>query len=139
MWWSLLLVLLASGGAFAAPAPSGAEHKEWLHSDERTREIMAGERKVAIVAEGCVDNMAASATNFLSALSLDIDDVRAGIDIAWLLYAGTLVFLMQLGFAQYEAGRIRPKNIISTYMKNIIDFGIHFGTHFGHPFWGQFG
>lgn len=29
---------------------------------------------------------------------------------------------MQLGFAQLEAGCMRQKNVVATYMKNIIDF-----------------
>ena len=31
-------------------------------------------------------------------LQLDVDDLRAGANIMWLLFSGCLVFLMQLGF-----------------------------------------
>ena len=45
-------------------------------------------------------------------------------DTLWLMLCGFLVFLMQLGFAQLEAGLMRQKNVVATYMKNIIDFVI---------------
>ena len=44
------------------------------------------------------------------------------MDASWVLTCATLVFLMQLGFAQLESGMCRPKNVVATYMKNIIDF-----------------
>lgn len=74
--------------------------------------------------------------------------VMLPMDASWVLTCATLVFLMQLGFAQVgrparrtacpschrctptpafgfsqlEAGLVRPRNVIATYMKNIIDF-----------------
>jgi hypothetical protein len=79
------------------------------------------------------------------------EGVLLPMDAAWVLSCATLVFLMQLGFAQLEvtcnprractsvpasplttltvynprraqSGMCRPKNVIATYMKNIIDF-----------------
>ena len=52
----------------------------------------------------------------------ELDTVLLPMDAAWVLSCATLVFLMQLGFAQLEAGICRPKNVIVTYVKNIADF-----------------
>ena len=46
------------------------------------------------------------------------------IDILWLLFAATLVFLMQAGFMCLETGLTRSKNNINAAMKNLVDFGI---------------
>jgi Amt family ammonium transporter len=46
------------------------------------------------------------------------------IDILWLLFAATLVFLMQAGFLCLETGLTRSKNNINAAMKNLIDFAI---------------
>ena len=58
----------------------------------------------------------------LDALLGEQDEILLPMDAAWVLSCATLVFLMQLGFAQLESGMCRPKNVIATYMKNIIDF-----------------
>jgi len=42
-------------------------------------------------------------------------------DVHWLLYAGTLVFLMQAGFAMLCAGSIRAKNASNIMLKNLLD------------------
>ena len=39
----------------------------------------------------------------------------------WLLYCGAIVFLMQAGFAIFEAGSLREKNIKNIMLKNILD------------------
>ena len=44
------------------------------------------------------------------------------LDTSWLLITSSLVFLMQLGFAMLEGGMCRQNNVISTYMKNLLDF-----------------
>ena len=49
-------------------------------------------------------------------------EVLAPQDMAWVIKSAALVFLMQLGFAQLEAGMCRPKNVVTTYVKNIADF-----------------
>jgi len=56
------------------------------------------------------------------ALDNELKTVLAPMDMAWVIGCATLVFLMQLGFAQLEAGMCRPKNVITTYVKNIADF-----------------
>lgn len=44
-----------------------------------------------------------------------------GLDVAWTLLAGVLVFYMQAGFAMLEAGSVRAKNSQHMIMKNVID------------------
>ena len=39
----------------------------------------------------------------------------------WLLYCGAIVFLMQAGFAIFEAGSLREKNIKNIMLKNVLD------------------
>ena len=45
----------------------------------------------------------------------------ADIDVHWILYCGTLVFLMQTGFAMLCAGSIRAKNAQNILLKNLLD------------------
>lgn len=45
----------------------------------------------------------------------------AALDTFWLLYCGALVFLMQGGFAIFEAGSLREKNSKNIMLKNILD------------------
>jgi ammonium transporter, Amt family len=41
---------------------------------------------------------------------------------SWLLtFAGTIIFLMQLGFAMLCAGSVRRKNVSNTLLKNVLD------------------
>jgi Amt family ammonium transporter len=51
-----------------------------------------------------------------------IADLTRGIDTAWLLITGFLVFWMQAGFALVEAGLTRSKNTTNILFKNLIDF-----------------
>lgn len=50
-----------------------------------------------------------------------VADLVAAIDTFWLLFAGTLVFFMQAGFAMLTAGFVRAKNTANILMKNMID------------------
>ena len=43
------------------------------------------------------------------------------VDVMWLMFAGSLVFFMQLGFALVEAGSVRAKNTKNILLKNILD------------------
>lgn len=65
----------------------------------------------------------------------------------WLLVCGCFVFFMQAGFACYEVGFVRPKNVISVAMENIVAlvvatltfFGVGFALMFGRSCAGLFG
>ena len=49
---------------------------------------------------------------------IDLTSKKNGVlmpmDASWVLTCATLVFLMQLGFAQLEAGTMRQKNVVAT-------------------------
>lgn len=49
-----------------------------------------------------------------------------GLDILWILVAGSLVFLMQAGFMALESGFTRSKNSINVATKNMTDFVLAF-------------
>lgn len=44
-----------------------------------------------------------------------------GVDIFFLIFAATVMFFMQAGFAMLCAGSVQAKNLQNTLMKNIID------------------
>jgi len=45
----------------------------------------------------------------------------AGLDVFYLLFAATMVFFMQAGFAMLCAGSVRQKNVKNIMLKNILD------------------
>lgn len=45
-------------------------------------------------------------------------------NIAWIIWAGVLVFFMQAGFALLESGSVRAKNAVNVMMKNYADMCI---------------
>lgn len=49
---------------------------------------------------------------------------KSAVDILWILISGTLVFIMQAGFAMVESGMTRSKNSINVAIKNLTDLGI---------------
>jgi len=49
-------------------------------------------------------------------------DLKVGLDTAWTLIAGMLVFFMNLGFAMVESGLCRAKNCTNILCKNFIVF-----------------
>ncbi len=51
-------------------------------------------------------------------------DPNAGVNMAWTLVTGFLVFFMQLGFALLGAGLIRSKNTVNYLTKSYMDFCI---------------
>jgi len=57
----------------------------------------------------------------MNSLELSNNITKAGLDVFFLLYAGTLVFLMQAGFAMLCAGSVRLKNVQNTMLKNLLD------------------
>lgn len=44
-----------------------------------------------------------------------------GVDVFFLIYAASLVFYMQAGFAMLCAGSVRYKNLQNTMLKNLLD------------------
>lgn len=46
------------------------------------------------------------------------------IDILWVLFSASLVFLMQAGFLCLETGMTRGKNNLNVTIKNLTDFGL---------------
>jgi len=63
----------------------------------------------------CISDGSAAAT---AAATLDIS---TGLDHFYLIYAGALVFFMQLGFAMLCAGSIRAKNVKNVLLWNLMD------------------
>lgn len=51
-------------------------------------------------------------------------DVRADMNIIWVMFAAALVFFMQAGFSLLETGLVRAKNTINVAMKNFTDFAV---------------
>ena len=52
---------------------------------------------------------------------LQREDLILGINSFYLIYAGALVFFMQLGFAMLCAGSIREKNVKNVLLWNLLD------------------
>lgn len=55
---------------------------------------------------------------------LAAESVQAILDNVWVFIAGTMVFLMQAGFAFVEAGLTRAKNVANIMAKNLADVAI---------------
>ncbi|MDF1541552.1 MAG: ammonium transporter [Anaerosomatales bacterium] len=51
-------------------------------------------------------------------------DVQVALDTVWVLVAGMLVFLMNLGFGLVESGFTRAKNTVNIISKNFIVFAV---------------
>jgi hypothetical protein len=45
------------------------------------------------------------------------EDTSAALDASWVFSSGIWVLMMQLGFAMFEAGAVRERNVIATYAK----------------------
>ncbi len=54
--------------------------------------------------------------------SLQIDQLKQGLDTVWVLLGAFLVFFMQAGFGMVESGFIRAKNTCNILTKNFLDF-----------------
>lgn len=70
-------------------------------------------------------------------------DLKVTVDTVWVLFAATLVFLMNAGFGLVESGLTRSKNTVNILSKNFIVFAIAslafwvvgFGLMFGDGNW----
>ncbi|EFJ40314.1 hypothetical protein VOLCADRAFT_69712 [Volvox carteri f. nagariensis] len=56
-----------------------------------------------------------------AAANTKASDVARSLDVAFMLYNGYMVFMMQLGFAVLCAGSIRTKNCMNILLKNVLD------------------
>src|SRR5574339_439859 len=54
----------------------------------------------------------------------DITSIKIGIDTAWVLLTGFLVFIMQLGFAILETGMIRHTAAVNALLENFLEAGV---------------
>ncbi|PNW78351.1 hypothetical protein CHLRE_09g400750v5 [Chlamydomonas reinhardtii] len=50
-----------------------------------------------------------------------LDQVEYGLNVSFVLASAYQVFVMQLGFALFAAGVVRPKNTVSIFIKNFFD------------------
>lgn len=85
----------------------------------------------------------------LEALEQNSQAVKVALDTIWVVFASTLVFFMNAGFAMLETGFCRQKNAVNMLSKNLIvfalatvafwaiGFGIMFGN--GNGFFGTHG
>jgi Amt family ammonium transporter len=81
--------------------------------------------------ETCLANLSAksssspSTEDLLICVSASFDArttyTNSALDVFYLLYAASLVFLMQAGFAMIAAGCVRTNNVQNTLLKNLLD------------------
>eukprot|EP00617_Octactis_speculum_P022457 CAMPEP_0185751326 /NCGR_PEP_ID=MMETSP1174-20130828/10090_1 /TAXON_ID=35687 /ORGANISM="Dictyocha speculum, Strain CCMP1381" /LENGTH=500 /DNA_ID=CAMNT_0028428245 /DNA_START=70 /DNA_END=1572 /DNA_ORIENTATION=+ len=66
----------------------------------------------------------------------NLESIAASTDAFYLLFAGTIVFFMQAGFALLEAGSLRQRNVQNILFKNLLDpcFGALAFWSFGYGF-----
>jgi Amt family ammonium transporter len=57
----------------------------------------------------------------LKCIADSLDETNNSVDTFFLIYAASLVFYMQTGFAMLCAGSVRIKNLQNTMLKNILD------------------
>lgn len=70
-------------------------------------------------------SIVALASIFAPSLPLFVDDGKYNAaDIAWILVATALVFLMTPGLAFFYGGMVHRKNVISTMMKSVVAAGV---------------
>jgi len=70
-------------------------------------------------------SIVALASIFAPTLPMFVDDGKySAADIAWLIVATALVFLMTPGLAFFYGGMVHRKNVISTMMKSVVAAGI---------------
>lgn len=50
--------------------------------------------------------------------------LQVGLDTLWVIFAGSLVFFMNSGFAMLEAGFCRQQNTVNILTKNLIVFAL---------------
>mmetsp|Transcript_29948 Transcript_29948/g.67592 ORF Transcript_29948/g.67592 Transcript_29948/m.67592 type:complete len:391 (-) Transcript_29948:683-1855(-) len=77
--------------------------------------------------QGCMDQLdqGQSAEDqqifLLKCIADSLDDTNDGVNTFFLIYAASLVFFMQAGFAMLCAGSVRLKNLQNSMLKNLLD------------------
>ena len=74
-------------------------------------------------------------------VTTDLENLAAGLDIFFLIFAASVMFFMQGGFAMLCAGCVRSKNVQNTIMKNLLDscgaglafFSVGYAFAYGNP------
>lgn len=51
----------------------------------------------------------------------DLESLKVGVDIFFLIFSATVMFFMQAGFTMLCAGSVQAKNLQNTIMKNVLD------------------
>jgi len=77
-----------------------------------------------VFAELCDESKLDTLSAELSAICMldaNLTNVQSGLNVFFLLFAGSLVFFMQTGFAMLCAGSIRQKNVKNIMLKNLLD------------------
>lgn len=82
------------------------------------------EEVAKVVKKDAAPEAPAAAPETAVAAKADIETVQVNVNTVWMIVAGSLVFLMQAGFAMVELGFSRAKNSINIIMKNFLDFSI---------------
>jgi len=117
----LLIVAVCCSGLVAAATGR-------YNTDSSAGRMGAFNRRQILQADACPDypTIAQLETNAGAAacapgIPPNIEDTNAALNTTWLLICGTLVFIMQAGFAMLEAGSIRAKNAKNILLKNLMD------------------
>ncbi len=66
--------------------------------------------------------LAVSAPLATAAMAATTENATLNANLTWILLAGALVMMMQVGFLLLEAGMVRSKNSINVAQKNMLDF-----------------
>ena len=70
-------------------------------------------------------SIVALASIFAPTLPMFVDDGKySAADIAWIIVATALVFLMTPGLAFFYGGMVHRKNVISTMIKSVVAAGV---------------
>ena len=64
----------------------------------------------------------------------DLESLKVGVDIFFLIFSATVMFFMQAGFTMLCAGSVQAKNLQNTIMKNVLDACGEFEFGFGDIF-----
>jgi Amt family ammonium transporter len=74
-----------------------------------------------VLATLCSASTLSDELNAICMLESNLTNVQEGLNVFFLLFAGTLVFFMQTGFAMLCAGSVRQKNVKNIMLKNLLD------------------